>query len=733
MLKKCFWLAFIMLILFIMPAKITLGAQSEKQVIVLVVDGLSLAEWQYASKNFPHIKVFWDNSSIALMNTGTGGRLNSENAYVSIGAGARAVGTGKAGLAYNVEENLNHFTAGFLYHRYNGTDPEGQVVNLEINNLIQANQSKNYRSVPGTLGNLVREAGLKRAVLGNGDSGEINRLAVNLIMDENGVVDYGNVSREILNAQGDAPFGYRTDPDNLWENLLTVKGKSQFLVIEWGDTFRLRESLQLFRPEKRLQEFDRMLNELDIFIERLLTLKDGNTKLILITPNPEGILSPSGEQLSLLGINSGESGSSLLTSDSTRRPGLVTNLDIAPTVLRFLGISVPAYLSGGIMTAAADTLGGDLSSLLGVSNMIHTVHQQRPPLIQLYILLQIVTVVGAALALILKRNNLIRYWRPLMAALMLVPLSFLILPLIMTDNLMISYMTIFILTSVLTAIFLYRADNTLLFLRIGLVITLLIVLDLALGGNLIKNSIMGYDPISGARYYGIGNEYMGVLVGSSVLFIAAAYQVGWSKNRYAGIFTLIFFAFILYIFISPRWGANFGGSLTALTAFGFTYLGLGSYRLTGKTLSIVLGAAVLFVMFLVLLNLKGEDGIVSHVGRSMVMVSRNGFSEVINILTRKGAMNLKLLRYSLWSRVLLAFLGLMAFLFFQPPGMLKKLKNRYTSLSVGFAGIIVGSATAIIVNDSGVVAGATTLLYAGMPLLMMAMDFNGNHNLINSE
>ncbi len=732
MIKKCFWLAFIMLILFIMPAKITLGAQSEKQVIMLVVDGLSPAEWQYASKNFPHIKDFWDNSSIALMNTGTGGRLNSENAYVSIGAGARAVGTGKAGWAYNVEENLNHFTAGTLYHRYNGTDPGGQVVNLEINNLIQANQSKNYRSVPGTLGNLVREAGLKRAVLGNGDSGEINRLAVNLIMDENGVVDYGNVSREILNAQGDAPFGYRTDPDNLWENLLTVKGKSQFLVIEWGDTFRLRESLQLFQPEKRLQEFDRMLNKLDIFIERLLTLSDGNTMLLLLTPYPQGILSPSGEQLSLMGIISGESGSSLLTSDSTRRPGLVTNLDIAPTVLRFLGISVPAYLTGGIMTAAAGTSGGDLSSLLGVSNMIHTVHQQRPPLIQFYILLQILTVVGAILALLFKRSShLLRYWRPLMAGLMLVPLSFLILPLIMTDSLMISYMTIFIITSVLTTIFLYRADNTLLFLRIGLVITLLIVLDLALGGNLIKNSIMGYDPISGARYYGIGNEYMGVLVGSSVLFIAAAYQVGWSKNTYAGIFTLIFFAFILYIFISPRWGANFGGSLTALTAFGFTCLGLGNYKLTGKTLSIVLGAAVLFVMFLVLLNLKGEDGIVSHVGRSMVMVSRNGFSEVMDILTRKGAMNLKLLRYSLWSRVLLVFLGLMAFLFFQPPGMLRKLKNRYTSLSVGFAGIIVGSATAIIVNDSGVVAGATTLLYAGMPLLMMAMDFNGNHNLRN--
>lgn len=732
MLKKCCWLTFIILIVFLLPANVTLGAQSEKQVILLVVDGLSPEEWKSASDNYPHIKAFWDSSFIALMNTGTGGRLSSENAYVTIGAGARAVGTGKAGLAFNVDENLNHFTAGILYRQYNGNDPEGEVVNLEINNLIRVNQSKNYRSVPGTLGNLIKEAGLKRAVLGNGDHGDVSRLVVNLVMDERGVVDYGNVSRKVLNVQGDVPFGFRTDPETLWINLLSVKEKSQLVVIEWGDTFRLRENLPLLRPEKRVEEFDRILKDLDIFMGRLMTLADENTALVLITPNPEGILDPSGGQLSLLGIISGESLSVLLTSDSTRRPGLVTNLDIAPTVLGFLGIPLPAYLSGGVMTASADAPGGDLSNLLVLNSMIHTVHQQRPPLIKLYILLQILTVIGVAAALIFKINH-IHYLRPVMAALMLAPLSFLIFPLIMMDNLMISYITLFLLTFLLTAIFLYRADNTLLFLRIGLVITLFLVLDLALGGNLIKNSVMGYDPISGARYYGIGNEYMGVLVGASILFVSSAYQLGWNKKRYAPVFTLSFFALILYIFISPRWGANFGGSLTALSAFGFTYLGLGNYRLSGKTLSVVMGAAALFVMSLVLLNLKGEDGFVSHVGRSMVMVSREGFSEVINILARKGSMNLKLLRYSLWSRVLLAFLGLMAFFFYQPPGMLKKLKNRYNSLSVGFAGIIFGSVTAIIVNDSGVVAGATTLLYAGMPLLLLAVDFNGSQNEIKLD
>ena len=718
-------ITFIFLLLFV---NISLGAEGndEKQVIMLVVDGLSPGEWKYASDHYSNIKAFWDSSAIALLNTGTGGRLTSENMYVTLGTGARAVGTGRAGLAFNVEENWNHFTAGTLYRRYNGADPRGEVVNLEINKLIEANETKTYRAVPGTLGELIREAGYKRAVFGNADSGEINRLAVSLVMDEKGVVDFGDVSRGILQVQGDVSFGYTTDLDLLWEEISTVKEKSQFLVIDWGDTFRLRESLPLLRTETGRQEFDRILNDLDMLLERLLPLADGNTMLLVITPNPEGILKPSGGQLSLLGINTGENARDLLVSDSTRRPGLVTSLDIAPTVLNFLGISLPPYLSGGVMTASAAARGEEqLSTLLMLDAMIHTVYQQRPPLIRLYILLQILTVIGAAAALIFKIKPFIRYGRPLMTALMLVPLSFLLFPLIMTESPVISYITLFILTSLLTALFLYKADNVQLFLRIGLVITLFLVLDLALGDNLIKNSVMGYDPISGARFYGIGNEYMGVLVGASVLFISAAYQLGWNEKRFSHIFTLVFFAFILYVFISPRWGANFGGSVTALTAFVFTYLSLRNYKLSWKTASLIFGAAVLFVMSLVLLNLKGEDGVISHVGRSIAMVSREGFSEITNIITRKGAMNLKLLRYSWWSRVLLAFLGLMAFLFYQPPGLLKKLKTKYHYLSAGFAGIIVGSVTAILVNDSGVVAGATTLLYAGMPLLL-AIDINRN-------
>ena len=31
-----------------------------------------------------------------------------------------------------------------------------------------------------------------------------------------------------------------------------------------------------------------------------------------------------------------------------------------------------------------------------------------------------------------------------------------------------------------------------------------------------KNCVMSYDAIVGARYYGVGNEYQGVIIGSAI-------------------------------------------------------------------------------------------------------------------------------------------------------------------------------------------------------------------------
>ena len=85
-------------------------------------------------------------------------------------------------------------------------------------------------------------------------------------------------------------------------------------------------------------------------------------------------------------------------------------------------------------------------------------------------------------------------------------------------------------------------------------------------------------------------------------------------------------------------------------------------------------------------------------------------------------MNLRLMRYSLWSRVFLSFLLAQGILLFRPVGALKRTQKHYPLLIAGIIGITSGSATAFLTNDSGVVAAATALLYGSLPLLYLVLS-----------
>src|SRR5690606_15577095 len=55
------------------------------------------------------------------------------------------------------------------------------------------------------------------------------------------------------------------------------------------------------------------------------------------------------------------------------------------------------------------------------------------------------------------------------------------------------------------------------FVALSLATAAALVADVTQGAPLIKSSLLGYDPITGARFYGIGNEYMGVLIGTTLV------------------------------------------------------------------------------------------------------------------------------------------------------------------------------------------------------------------------
>ena len=52
---------------------------------------------------------------------------------------------------------------------------------------------------------------------------------------------------------------------------------------------------------------------------------------------------------------------------------------------------------------------------------------------------------------------------------------------------------------------------------IGLSTAVLVGIDTVTGSSLMRFSFLGYDPIGGARFYGLGNEYMGIMIGALIM------------------------------------------------------------------------------------------------------------------------------------------------------------------------------------------------------------------------
>lgn len=310
------------------------------------------------------------------------------------------------------------------------------------------------------------------------------------------------------------------------------------------------------------------------------------------------------------------------------------------------------------------------------------------------------------------------YFEPLLYALLLFPVVSLFLPL-QTVSVVMSF-TLTAAALVLAVGLFYVLFRGLIarLAAVGTVTALSLSLDLLRDAPLMKTSVLGYDVVSGARYYGLGNEYMGVLVGSALLGTAGLFQLYPNRRWLLPAVTLALAALVLFL-VAPGGGANFGGTLTAAAAFPVTLLAIAQIRLGWRSGA---GLAALFLGFALLalfLNMRVPVEAQSHLGRTLALMASEGWQALGDVVSRKAAMNARLFRYSQWSRAFVVFILVLVVLFWRPRGVLAQVRSRFPLLSAGFPGIIAGSITAFLLNDSGVVAGATTLLYAGVPVILL--------------
>ena len=690
--KRASYSAFLALVLLLAliccltPARSASDSAHGKFVIILL-DQLSLREIHFYGGN--ELITLFDESSTALLNVRTDTGLDTTSTYTAFGAG---------------------------------------------------NRGAEYGAIPGLMGKLLLENQYEVAVIGNSDYGfEEYKPAMTIASDDSGYLFFQNTSRGLLTYDPTFPKNERTDYRRLEEEFGKAYAQSDLIVLEVGDMARIKTALDrrvisqaganaLVRGT--LARFDVTLS----YIRRVMNLS--KDRLMVIAPSPDPRQALQGYRLSWVVLAGGEyTQPCFLLTGTTRRAGLATISDLAPTILDFFQIPVPPAMNGRILRpigsrSSASSTG--FEALARRNRQIVRTSEWRPWYIKGFILVQIFLLALVAVLLFSRVTFRRRWWRgaiALILGVMWIPLLFMLL-----SPYQIAYFNVYLLllpgvAGVLSWLMRrYLAGQKLLPIIILVNLTsLILILDILRGSPMMATSMLGYCPIIGARFYGIGNEYTGILIGGTL--------VGWTalvdyvsllrKNKLW--LTPIIYLTVTIIIGFPRFGADFGGLLTGAAAFSLSYV-LMFERPKRRRIIVVSTLLMLVVMYIfIVCDANGWTGEKSHVGKTVQLIKEQGVTALFSVISRKASMNLKLLRWTIWTRVLLAFIVILAVLFKRPKGVLKEIVQEFPNLALGIIGVIFGSVVTMLVNDSGVVAAATTLFFGILSLLYLVaqkVEFN---------
>lgn len=724
--KNKFVLFFLVLLFFLRTFSFSYAQTAEdgKRAVIFILNRVSIDD--FLNSDLKNINNMIDNGTYGLMTVNADGGRSLESVFMTLGTGTRAVGSNGASLNFNTWETYNHELASTIYERNTGKIPsEGQVLNLDIAQIIRNNSKRNHIIRPGLLGDKFKDSGLNVAVFGNEDTDvDYKRYAPLIGMNYSGIVHYGDVSDMTNKKDPLMPYGISTDYDTMYKEYLSVKDNVALVIFDLGDTARANDYQNSGLDKINRENKEKALKNADEFIGKVLRTDSGNTLFMIVTPLPPSQKMGQNDFLTpVVMYGNGIAKGKLITSDTTKRTGIVTNTDLLPTILTYFGLDVPAFVTGHNLYSS--DVNGDLMKLENLEKQLTFNYTYRPYFLKTYVILQIfILILSLVILLFFKKYSTLV--KPFLLLIPIMPISFLLLPLFDYANIVNSVLGIVAVSTVFTlAAYKLVKKSSFRYFLIAAFTAAILMLDMLTGYNLLKNSFLSYDVIAGARFYGIGNEYMGIFIGAVLCFALLSFETfGDIDKKYLIFANILIYIIVLYFIASPALGTNVGGGIAAFAAFSVASIYLFGKKLNIKNILFVGGSivALLFLLFYVdSLRPVSEQ---THIGQTFNLVKNDGLYPLIQIFARKISMNLKLFKYSVWSRVLVTLVFVLFILFYKPVGALKRIFNERKFVYISFLSTIIGSIFALAFNDSGVVAAATTMVYAAPMLIDIIIDEN---------
>lgn len=702
----------IMLLVCVLPSNSF--AQENKKVIFINMDRTSLSDMQEISSLNDELS---KSGYIGLMNIKGDRGTDDKRSYASIGAGRRA------NVVDDKYINFEQFTTsnGELYESAVGEKPK-EINDLTINASLSSSKRGEYGAVLGSLGQTLSDNKIKTSVLGNsdmivGDELVKSRYIGLVAMDNYGRIPAGNID-DINIKDSSMPFGIRTDYKKLIDETKKYYNQSDALFIELGDTYRLDN----YKVNLNSDTYDNMksniYSNISEYLNEVFDMVDKDDVVYITSAFPSDADYKSKKRLSPVMKFSGE-GKGVLESSTTRRKGIVANLDLGVDILNEYGLS-NEYTVGRVfktipMDDNLDFLSHELDKIVSISKV-------RSDIVNTFVIIISASWVIGMIAVFARnkipyKEKVFKVLKEFIKLGIIMPLAFLIAPIVnyrTEANIGTSIIAVTIGLYLIGRV-LFKDDikNMGFF---SLITIVLIAIDSVFGTYLMQNNIMSYDPMAGARYYGIGNEYEGVTIASAIFAFAVLLE---NKKipRWLAIISLVI---ILITSAYPSMGANVGGAISEVVAYLLFIMLVFNVKLDLKKIIILGMSAVGIVGVFALLDIV--TGSQSHLGMFVQQILVEGPGAVFATFGRKIQMNIQLAKSSVWINILLAGIAIVGALIFRPSEHFNKISNKYPIIFKGFIASTVGCVVTLLVNDSGIVAASTAAIYILIPIIIISIN-----------
>ncbi|MFP5328143.1 MAG: hypothetical protein ACLGHT_11760 [Acidimicrobiia bacterium] len=701
------------------------AAKHDEAVLVVSFPGVGWSDVERLA--LPNLERFAEEAAVGHVATRLGRRSAAiDAAYLTVGAGTRAVApAGGGGVAVEPGELLWGSPAAEVIERRVGRRPSAPAF-VDVAGATERNEHSPYGATVGALGEALAEEGVIRAVIANADTAlgpqdpaAYGRDAVAALMDSSGLIEAGAVDGGLLKRDREAPWGLELDRAKVLDAFARAwqaRGE-RVVLVEASDLRRAASYGELTSPERASAMRDSALRASDEMLGGLLREVGPDTTVLVLSP----VAPPGGNDLGLAAMQSGDSRRGLLRSATTRRTGYVQLADVAPTILSTLGHEVDEDAEGRPFTIQPDdrALGERVETLVTAAEQSRF-RDSKLPLVVTVIITALAALTGAAVALwrypalaTTRRRSFLRMAS--FFALGVVPATYLVHVLEGTSRSGLAYAGAVLVVAggvaYLAALLEGRSAGTGLVLAVGLVVGT-IGLDVLTGARLQLNAVFGYSVAVAGRFAGLGNLAFALLSSATLLLAVLLAERFGRAGRVAAVGTLVA---VVVVDGLPMFGADVGGVLSMVPAFGITALLLLGRRVRALDVAGLLGVAIVVLFGAAFVDAARPADSRTHLARLAGHLTDGRWDRLFDSLVRRWAASFGGGELGAW--VLLGLLGFVTATYVvslavraRQQGTWERLAAMTVTLRAASVGLAVLAILGLVANDSSFAVPATMLI-----------------------